>query len=82
MHELRAGDLAFWLNDDRQPVRCRVELVTAERVYLRATTDDLGIARGTVWYESLYTRRVAPRNAVYVRQGKAHFDWNAVRITS
>ena len=77
---VRVGDLAYWLNDERQAVRCRVELVTAERVYLRATTDEYGVTKGQVWYVSRYSRRVAPRSAVYIHKGRAHFDWKSVVV--
>lgn len=79
-HCLRTGDLAYWLNADGQVVRVKVELVTRERIYLRATANDHGIPKGTVWYEGRTTRRVAPRDAVYIHKGKGHFDWRSVLI--
>ncbi|MEU5788783.1 hypothetical protein ABZ754_13770 [Micromonospora purpureochromogenes] len=80
MHQLTTGDLAYWLNDQRQAVRVRVELVTRERVYLRATANDYGVPVGTVWFESRYTRRVAPRAAVYLHGGKGFFDTARVAV--
>lgn len=77
---LRTGDLAYWLDDESRPVRVKVELVTRERVYLRATSNDHGIPAGKVWYEGRTTRRVAPRDVVYVHRGKGHFDWRSVLI--
>lgn len=80
VHKLYCGDLAYWLDDERRPVRCKVELVTNEHVYLRATTTEHGKTKGQVWREARMTRRVAPRPAVYIHQGRGHFDWRQVVI--
>lgn len=79
---LREGDLATWLAEDGTPVRCRIELVTYDRVYLMATSGDPPLRQGQVWYESRISRRVAPRRLVYVHNGRGHFDWRTVRIES
>lgn len=79
---LRDKDLALWLANDRRVVRCRIELVTPEHVYLKATTDDKPMRRGQVWREARYSRRVAPRGKVYVHEGRGHFNWRSVRIES
>lgn len=79
---LRTGDLAYWLDRSGagRVVRCRIELVTHERVYLRATADDPPRHRGEVWWEARFSRRVAPREAVYVYRDRGHVDWRTVRI--
>lgn len=80
---LRDGDLAYWLDGEKNPVRCRIELITDERVYLKATTDDAPMRRGQIWWESRISRRVAPREkVVYFHKGKGHFDWRQVRLES
>lgn len=79
-YTLAAGDLAYWLDEQGHPVRCRVELVTDQRIYLRATADDHGHTKGSVWFTGRYSRRVAPREAVYVHKGKGHFDWTTIVI--
>lgn len=71
---VRSGDLVYWIANDRALVRCRVELVTHERVYLRATADDVPRRKGEVWYESRFSRRVITREAVYWHNGKPSFD--------
>lgn len=71
---IRTGDLAYWVTDDRALVRCRVELVTHERVYLRATANDIPRIEGEVWYESRFSRRVIARAGVYWRKGKPSFN--------
>ncbi|MGW3604303.1 hypothetical protein [Micromonospora sp. NPDC005161] len=80
MRKLTAGDLAYWLDAERRPVRVRVELVTAERVYLRSTASDHGRRLGDVWYEARISRRVCPRDLAYVHDGRAHFDWRSFVI--
>ncbi|MET8349309.1 MULTISPECIES: hypothetical protein [unclassified Micromonospora] len=82
MWQLTVGDLAYWLDDDRHPVRCRVELVTDTRAYLRATASEHGRRKGEVWFEGRFTRRVAPRPALYIHEGKGHFDWSRVRFAA
>ncbi|MEU5827542.1 hypothetical protein [Micromonospora tulbaghiae] len=82
MRKLTAGDLAFWLTDDRRPVRCRVELVTAEHVYLRSTATDHGRRLGEVWREARYSRRVCPRDVVYLHEGRVHFDLRSFVIAA
>lgn len=77
---LTQGELAYWVTEDRTPVRCKVELVTDERIYLRATASDGPKRTGQVWFEARYSRRVAPRDAVLIRKGKAYVDWAVVII--
>jgi hypothetical protein len=76
--QLCEGALAYWLDDKRRPVRCRVELITETRIYLRATASDHGRRKGEVWFEARISRRVAPRHAVYIHNGKGYFDWRRI----
>lgn len=57
-------------------------MVTDTRVYLRATANDHGRRKGEVWFEARLSRRVAPREAVYIHNGKGHFDWTRVDIAA
>lgn len=77
---LTDGDLAYWIDDQGHPVRVKIELVTRDRVYLRATAQDYGVPAGKRWYEARYSKRVAPREATYVHRDRAHVNWQNVLI--
>ena len=78
MWVLWSGDQALWVGPDREAVPVDIELVTRERVYLRARSAAGGRQRGEVWYEGRWTRRVVPEDATYVHNGKAHFRGQVV----
>ncbi|MDH6462096.1 hypothetical protein M2302_002271 [Micromonospora sp. A200] len=76
---LWAGDRAIWVGPERTAVPVNIELVTPQRVYLRARAAAGGKRRGEIWFEGRHTRRVVPE-AAYVHGGKAHYPPDGVRL--
>ena len=71
---LQAGDLVWWLDDERHPIPARIALVTRYRCYLEATGSQSGPQGRRVWYVplGLAHNRIAARDRTYTHQGRAY----------
>jgi hypothetical protein len=85
---IESGDLAYWVDDDGNAARCKVELITDEWIYVRFTADEFGRKVGGAARQhrcEVQNRRIAPRDAVRFKvtstgRVKSPIKWKTILV--